>query len=657
LTVNEAAVLPANDRQIGIRVHVTLEVGLYALIVALALALHLVQLGRAPLQDAEAHDALAAYRAVHDQATGETIVPDSPLSFWFNAPLMAVFPVDDGLARLPVAVASVVLVLLPALWRRYLGPLAALIISGLLCISPVVMLAGRTSSPVIWTMLLAVIAPWLLLRFIDNRRPGWAVLATACGGAMILLAEPAGFLTFLALAFGVVFAWLTEMDPDADITGGARRLAQDWPWTNGLIALGVALFVVGTGLFILPANLSGIGNVLWQGVQGFGERLDGAPVAFPLLVALRYEIGMVVFGIIACYRAVREGGFFERALVGWFVGGLVWALVYAGAGAGHALWLVMPLSVLVGLMVARWIVERPSIQWKVPEWGVPLHLVLTTMLWFVVGMALVIIGKALLVGVPAGVDDGQALLETLFDKIYNNSGQNADMVYIQDQGIWARYLGDIQYSAVLGLLMLMGMGVLFFLVGSVWGARASWRGLALGTLVYCMLISVGFSVRAALDKLGDPRELWTNNPVTRDVHELRDSLLEFSLRDKTLDGAVPYGTGTPNLMSVTAWVPQDGAVAWALRDFTNTTFVDGVGPEVKTAVVIAPDLVENPALGAEYVGKRLVIRQAWDRGTLSWHDGLMWLYRSDSIQKPTAGEVMMLWVRKDIYGVEHVTEE
>ncbi|MBI5957953.1 MAG: hypothetical protein HY866_04410, partial [Chloroflexi bacterium] len=188
--------------------------------------------------------------------------------------------------------------------------------------------------------------------------------------------------------------------------------------------------------------------------------------------------------------------------------------------------------------------------------------------------------------------------------------------------------------------------VLFFLVGSLWGARSGWRGYALGTLAAGLLLSMGLGGRAALVNSGDPRELWFINPVTDDVHELRATLRDMSLRN----------TGEPNLVEVSALVPQDGAIAWALRDYPNTKFVEGVGPEINSPVVIMPWTYPQPAMGADYIGKDLITRQAWDLESLSWRDVIMWLYRSDSKDKPTIGEQMMLWVRKDVYGVQAVPE-
>jgi hypothetical protein len=192
--------------------------------------------------------------------------------------------------------------------------------------------------------------------------------------------------------------------------------------------------------------------------------------------------------------------------------------------------------------------------------------------------------------------------------------------------------------------MLMLLVVMYFLFGSLWGARSAWRGFALGTLAYFMLISLGWGGRAALLNTSNPREFWYLRPISEDVREMRATLEEMSLRD----------TGEPNLISVTAMVPDDGALAWALRDYPNTTFVNGIGRETKSGIVIAPPQAVEPDLGASYVGKVLIMRYSWDVNLLSWRDFLAWLYRSDSFIRPVPYDQMMLWVRNDIYGVEQV---
>jgi hypothetical protein len=487
---------------------------------------------------------------------------------------------------------------------------------------------------------------------VETRAERWAILATVCFAAMIFLTEPAGFLTASSLAFGLLFAWLTDEMGDSSLLSTARRLLRAWPWATGTLAAGVAVVAVATVLFWVPSGLTVVGNAIWTGARGFIERSAGTPRAFPLWVALRYEMGIVLFGLLALYHAVREGGFFERALAGWTLAGIVWSVGYAGAGAAHALWITLPLTILVALRITEWLTERPGMLWRVPSWGVPLHALITLGLWLAVGLSVVLLGKRLLFDLPGGVTDLSALVDRLAEGIYSRA---SDFQYQQIQSVevqpgvfvYAYVLGFIQLRLLITVLVTLLNGVLYFLVGSLWGARAAWRGLALGTLAALLLFSFGLGGRAAFGPAGDPRRLWVVDPVTDDVFELRDTLRVMSLR----------ATGEPKLLTVTAQVPPDGALAWALRDYPNTVFVDGVGPETTTAAVLMPVRDEQPRMGAPYVGKDLVIRQAWNIDTLSWRDAIIWFYRDETAIKPEDVGQFRLWARNDVYGVEQVTED
>ncbi|MCD4686285.1 MAG: glycosyltransferase family 39 protein [Anaerolineae bacterium] len=630
----------------ALRITVTLEVLIYVALAVLALTLRLVQLGNVPLDDAQAHQALAALRMVNADVVGGELVAESPLTLVLNAITFTLQPNGgDAAARFPVALGGVLLVLAPALWRRYVNPLPALLMAGLLALSPVALLASRTMSPAVWTMLLTLVAPWLVLRYVETRKSSYAIAATAAFLALVLLTEPGGFLMLLALGFGVLFAVLTDLDDDADSLDAIRELLREWPWINGLIAGVLVIVGVGTLFYWLPSGLTSVGNTLYAGVRGFLERPLGQPVAFPLWVLLRYEFGLALFGLLAVYRAIREGGFFERALVGWFLASLMWSVGYAGAGAGHALWLVVPLAALTALSITNWLTERANVLWDVPHWAVPLHAIIVFAVWQVIALSIVLVGKHLLVELPAGITAGD-MGDVLFDGIYNRNANNAQTVYVNDIPVWDYILGNIQVRTVWAFMFVLVQGVLFFLSGSLWGARAAWRGFALGTLSVFLLFGISLGGRAALLHADDVREYFYADPVTDDVHELRASLQEMSLR----------ATGEPHLIDITAWLPDDGALAWALRDYPNVQYVDGVGPEVDTALVLLPEMVQPIPLGGDYISKDLITREAWSADTLSWKDMLMWLYKSDTAQRPTIAEVLRLWVRNDVYGVEHVTE-
>lgn len=645
----DPAVLTARERSNGhaepeLRVRVTLEVLLYALLALAAVGLRFVALGDAPLNDDEAARALGALRMIDQSVPGAGDVPDSPLTLALHALTFTFGGASDAAARFPSALGGVLLVLAPALWRRYLNPLPPLILSFLLAISPVAWLASRALSLAVWSALLAIVAPWLALRFVETRRVAYAVAATVAFAGMALLVEPAGMIMLLALAFGVAFAWLTEDDPASGFGPALRGMLRGWPWAQGALAAVVVGLALSTLVFFLPSGLTAIGNVIAGAVRGLSERPTGATVAFPLLVALRYEPGVVLFGVLAAVHAVREGGFFERALAGWLLAGIAAGLAYAGATASHALWVTLPLAALLALAITRWLTERPGVVWNVPRGGVTLHAAITFALWGAVGLSLVLMGKQILVDLPADVTRLGALVERVFDGLYSRRTATSEMIEVQGVQVFSTTLGFIQLRALLTVLLSLLVGILYFLVGSLWGARTAWRGLALGTLGVLLLYSLGAGGHAAFQASGDPRTLWYPNPVTDDLRELEDTLETMSLR----------ASGTPHLIDITARVPDDGALAWALRRHPNTTFVGGLGPEVRSAVVIAPQIEPEPVLGASYIGKDLITRRAWSLDSLSWRDMIMWLYRGASRVPPAPSETIMLWVRNDVYGVENV---
>ncbi len=658
LATNDAAVMAAEPSieeqptrgEPGIRLWITLEVLIYVILAVLAVVLRLAKLGDSPMDDPQANQALAALREVNPKTPGDDIPADSPITFALDAISFNFIGQGNVAARFPVAIGGALLALSPILWRRYLNPLPPLIVSLILTISPVALLASRTMSPVTWTALLAVVGPWLVLRFFETDRSAYAVLSTVAFGAMIFLAEPAGLLMLVALAFGVVFAWLTEPDPAAT-TPALRRVWFNWPWGDGALAFGLVALAIGTGLFILPSGLTSIGNLLAEGLRGFWHRTTGAPIAFPLLIVLRYETGLLVFGLIACYRAIREGGFFERVLAGWLLAGVLLSLLYAGSTAGHALWMTVPLAVLVALSVTRWLTDRPDPLWgEVPGWGVPLHGLITAALWAAVILSLVLVGKSLLNELGSITNLGE-VIRLLFKDIYSRSAGTAEkppgIIYIDNMPFYEYTLGFLQLRLVMILLSTMLLAVLFFLVASLWGGRAGWYGFAVGSVAFWLVFSWGLGTREAFTARGDPRMFWFPDPVTDDVHELRVTLDEMSERE----------TGDAKLIDISAMVPQDGAIAWALRDYPNTTFVDGVGAETKTAAVIMPYVYPPVQMGGSYVGKDMVIRESWIHRSPVWKDALMWFYKSESADKPTAREIDMLWIRNDVYGVEQVISQ
>ena len=75
------------------------------------------------------------------------------------------------------------------------------------------------------------------------------------------------------------------------------------------------------------------------------------------------------------------------------------------------------------------------------------------------------------------------------------------------------------------------------------------------------------------------------------------------------------GTAYDLPLTIQSDTPQEPGwvLRWAFRNFTHVTFVAEVAPQAVAAnvVVIAPADVQNPALGAAFVGQAFAFERYW----------------------------------------------
>src|SRR5256885_7661737 len=92
------------------------------------------------------------------ESTGLAV--QKPLMFTANTLTMTLAGINNAAPRLPTALMGVLLVITPLLFRRWLGPTQAASIAVLLAISPVLLLASRTTGAPVWAMACAVIGAY-----------------------------------------------------------------------------------------------------------------------------------------------------------------------------------------------------------------------------------------------------------------------------------------------------------------------------------------------------------------------------------------------------------------------------------------------------------------------------------------------------------------
>ncbi|MBZ0293587.1 MAG: hypothetical protein K8L99_13550 [Anaerolineae bacterium] len=610
---------------------ISLEWVAYALILVLALVLRFAELDTVPLTAHESQQALAAWRMLNTNIPGGTIVPESPLLFLLHSLGFATLGASETSARLWTAFAGVFLVMSPLLFRDLLGGTRTLLLSILLLCSPVLLLASRFDTPVIWAMSSAVLGLWALWRWWRLRRAGDALLVAVCMGALLLLTDPAGWVLALILVGAGVIALMWERgdDPDLDRVPEVRARLREWPWQQSLLVTGLVAAAVSTIAMLYPSGLSSISQLLAVGLGGVFQLRADAPIFYPLLTALVYEPVIWLFGIAALWMQVRRGTmtFLERFFAAWLVLGGIAAILYRGGGPEHALWLVIPATVLASWTFA-YILEAASHPFlEIPRWSKLLLSLGMMALLAIFVINIQAVGRAVL-----RTQDGSllVLLGSYLDTISNafsqiSSGQpvlNVDAASL----IWA--------LIALALMILGG-----FMAANTWGTSATLRGGALGLLVFGIVTSLGSGWAASVPDSGNAVELWHTQATGREVFLLRDTLAELSERESGGFARLP----------LVVLAEDDGVVAWTLRDFTTTVYIADVNEARTQSMVLLPTLPESPSLGGDYVGQDFILSRNWSLQSLQGFDFLTWWFQRRTRLSETPDEVMVLWLRQDVY--------
>ena len=616
MEVTQSLVQEEQVAQEGVNLNLSIEFVAYAALLLLAVVLRLAQVDVISMTNSQAQEALAAWRVVYPHAPGSAILSQSPLLFLLHSLSFTTLGASEFSARIGTILGSLVLVLTPLLFRSWLGRGRTFIFSLLLVFSPVLLIASRTDSPMIWTTLVGVLALWAFWRYYLTSRGHYGVLALTLAVSTVLLTDPTGFVfVLILLGAGVFTIWasrrnLAEAEDESldDRYSTLRTGLRTLPWLNSLLVAALTVFIVGTLFMLYPAGLNAVSNLLGEGMSGLTTPLPDVLPFFPLLITLFYEPVLVVFAIAAIVWLVRRDSFtfVERFFTGWLIFGLVGSLIYAGAGAAQSLWLVVPMaglasSVIAGLFMRA---ERP-VWWGVPPWS---RWVITLCGVFLLAMFAIhtqALGRAL-VNMPEGTFQ--------FDKV--NSG-----------------------SLVLVLISVMSMIIGFFLAASLWGIEITTQGAAIALLAFGLVTSLGSGWRASVVTAENPVELWNRDAVSSETMLLRQTLNEIARRESR---------GYPQI-PIVALAPQDGVIAWVLRDYVTTRFITDVHDAQAQEIALLPMYNEPPDLGGSYVGQTFHISETWSPGTIQLSGLLSWWIAGHNRISGTESNTMVLWLRQDIY--------
>jgi 4-amino-4-deoxy-L-arabinose transferase-like glycosyltransferase len=581
----------------------TVERAAYLGLALLALALRLTNLGVVPLSDAEATQALVAWRIYHDQPLDQ--VGYSPLIATLNFVGFVLLGGSEVAARLGPALLSVALVLLPYGLRRYLGRAGALAAAALFAISPTVVFLSRSVNGDIAAAVGGLTLTVGLFGWLDwepnwrSSRLSWLTVAAA-GLVLLLTASPSAYSTLaLLLGFVVLAAVVGDKGHTASAREGVAALrTQLVSWGSLVLVLVVGLLAVATALLF---NLDGLGataDLLTMWLRGFASTMAGSGVYPAIFLLTLYEALILLAGLFGLSISLMRRRLFGLYLAWWFLGGIVLNLLRSGRTQGEVLVPLVPLTLLAGLALGMlWDSLREEGSWQ--KEGI----------LFITGL---IIG-------------GYAYVSLM---MYTRSG------------------GLTFWLPVAGLGLFVGLAVLF---GLWYDGVSALRGAALVAVVLLLIATIATGARLNNQRLADPRQPLAGVPAAGGLPDMVATLEQLS----------SWQAGDRYLLDIIADRRLGPAVEWGVRRFQNVTWVDKLdswpptGPsdafqsetyELGDSTVLLTPADDSLSLDEGYVGQDFAVRAFWSPVGLGGQSLIRWIMLRTA-STPVNYEHAVLWVQ------------
>ncbi|MEL7591292.1 MAG: hypothetical protein AAGU17_08365, partial [Anaerolineaceae bacterium] len=313
--------------------HFSMTTLAYALIFLVTLGLRFALLGHHPLNDQEANLALQALAL----SKGEQAVLTGQAGYVsLTAVNFFVFGAFNFMARFWPALIGTLAVLLPLLFRPWLGRKTALLLAALIAIDPVLIGASRTADG----STLAMVGLMAGVGFFLMRKPllsGVCLGASLAGGAEIWIGA-----LLLILLFFIGRASLVNPTTDTPVEFPKRL------WGTTAITAGVSLIVISTTFFTHPVGISAVGASLGDMLAALGE-IDGAALLGMSAAWLWMELPLVLLALWALIDGLLKNESLTRWLGLWWGLALVLAVITPAIGVNHFHWMSIPILILAAI--------------------------------------------------------------------------------------------------------------------------------------------------------------------------------------------------------------------------------------------------------------------------------------------------------------------
>jgi uncharacterized protein (TIGR03663 family) len=566
---------------------------LYVALVCFALFARVLGLGDAPLTSDEARQAIASWNFINGKADAFI---GSPLLFTGNALLFLLFGANDTLARVLPALFGSALVLLPALVRRELGRVGALVASALLALAPSLIFFSRTLDGALIAVTCAFAALAFAWRYLTNHHARELNLA-AIFAALALVSAREVWTIVLAVTFFVVASLRFQ------VSGFKFHFSRNTQYALLLFTLTFAL--IATTFTLRREGIGAAFDLLGAWLAGLHP---SAAFYDPLRLLVIYDPLVFFVGILALIRLSlvemdeRARAFFN-ALTFWVI--IAFAVYTLGGDKNPArvVVIVVPLALLAGWFIGEWL-ERAARE---------------TDREFFIAQEIPVMIFALVIG---------AFLYLVVAELAMRGTLAITAVLARMFG-WERVVGGaLDWQVVFALVLIAVAAMAFLIVATVGWQRARTHALAL-VLIGLTVWTVRQTAMLNYDPMRNAREFLVARVAAANVRDLERDLRDIS-RWRANDSYTLHIVADEKLSPI---------VAWTVRDFRNARFA--ARPTAAQALLLpAPAAAPAPDwMGQTYT---LEMRRASAPRT-SW-DWLHWLLFRD------VGEVervsVELWMRQ-----------
>jgi hypothetical protein len=314
------------------RQKVTYEFGIYVVLALVALVFRFGMLGNTSLSDHEAISALQAFSL----AKGENVLIGGNTGYvGLTTPLFAVLEGNNFWARFWPAVFGTGLVLVPFLYRKYIGRGAAFVLAALIVFDPLMISLSRTAA----SSIIGITCFFAGFGFFINKK---FVLASIFLG--IFLSAGTEIWIGALIFFACLLVYKTTFENEK------INFKENW---IKLVLPGGIVLVAATTLFMLqPNGISGLGSSLAEYFRSW-KNIQQIDIGHFIIEVVVLQLPILLFGFVSIITGLHNRDKKTAFYSTWWGLAFIMVLINPSRNPMQLGWALAPLLCLSAMLISR----------------------------------------------------------------------------------------------------------------------------------------------------------------------------------------------------------------------------------------------------------------------------------------------------------------